>query len=148
MSFSSMNEAFNTSMVKQPTNRYKQPDVFEQISQNTSTQQSYKPYNGYAASHNNGVSDGDVNEYREYMTIPTERKQPKEDREHDFTCKDIVNHVMQCEYCKYKLRKRGFGKPTSGIPEHLQNTFVYLIAMIFLLFLLDLFVKIVVKYVK
>jgi hypothetical protein len=133
VSFSSINDAYTTSMDTTSTNKYKQPDVFSQISQ-ISPISNIKPFEvNYEPFKNVETTENDY-EYFKQSQSNTKDYQESE----DITCDDIINHVNECDYCRSKLAVND----PYHIPEYLQNTVLYIIMSIFILFLLDIFVRI------
>lgn len=129
MSFTSLRDAYTTSMDTQMENKYKRPDVFSQIT--TVSAADLKPFNV------NYESFGNISEEIKRADQRISRHQPAaKEPEEDITCDDIIDHVRECEYCRSKLNVS-----ENAIPEHLQNTLIYAILGIFLMFILDLFVK-------
>lgn len=124
VSFSSMNDAFTTSMDVQIQNKYKRPDVFSQITDN-SPSSTIKPF------------EANYEPFKNVDDIINNISEPVHD-DADITCDDIIDHIKECEYCRSQL---DLDDPYH-IPEYLQNTILYIIMGIFILFLLDIFVRI------
>lgn len=55
----------------------------------------------------------------------------------EITCDQIIGHVLNCEYCKSKLIQQH----PLHLPDHVLNTLLFIIGGIFILFLLDIFVR-------
>jgi hypothetical protein len=121
--FTSINDAYTTSMDVQSPNKYKRPDVFSQISQ-LSTPSDVKPF--------------EIN-YEPFKNVSQEEDYSYPSHEtSEITCNDIIEHVRECEYCRSQIEP----EDPYHIPEYLQNTILYVIMGIFILFLLDIFVRI------
>jgi hypothetical protein len=54
------------------------------------------------------------------------------------TCNEIINHQQNCTYCKRFTET----KSRFDIPPHVMKSLMYIITCIFVLFLLDIFVRI------
>lgn len=126
--FTSLNDAYTTSMDVQTSNKYKRPDVFSQISQ-LSAPSTVKPFE---------INYEPFKNVQPEMVYDTPMQHQESHQDSDITCDDIIEHVMECEYC----RSRILPEDPYNIPEYLQNTILYVIMGIFILFLLDIFVRI------
>lgn len=55
----------------------------------------------------------------------------------EFNCESIVNHAQHCTYCRKFLKNNKY-----DIPPHVMKSLMYIITCIFILFLMDIFVRI------
>jgi len=135
VSFSSLKDAYTTSMDVQVNNNnnYKRPDVFSQIL-SSSEQAAVKPFS-VEYEHFGNVGNVDL---ESQLRMADEITSQEDYESPDITCDDIIGHVSECEYCRQQLN---ISTDPLGIPEYLQNTILYIIMGIFILFLLDMFVK-------
>lgn len=163
MSYSSYKTAFRTSADVAPKNEYKVPDVFETTSSQffnprvplRMLQQNFPepaPEPEMFGSSNKWIEgfgniqqqfpqefyDADL-KARKYNTLP--QFEPQEPAEQVITCDDIVDHVKHCERCMNNLQIDLHQSGPYDIPEHIVNAMIYIITGIFVLFLLDIFVK-------
>jgi hypothetical protein len=129
--FTSINDAYTTSMDVQSPNKYKRPDVFSQISQ-LSEPSTVKPFEINYEPFKNVSNHTNV-----YESSGIDHQYPSQESA-EITCNDIIEHVRECEYCRSQIEP----EDPYHIPEYLQNTILYVIMGIFILFLLDIFVRI------
>ncbi len=158
MSFASYKTAFRTSINQAPKNEYKVPDVFEVSGSQFFNPQvplkrftDIEPENDY---YPHKETFGNVQQQfpqefydadmkaRTYKQLPQFEEQPIQEQP-KITCSDIIDHVRKCEVCMKSLEfefKNSNDYPFD-IPEHVVNAIIYVITGIFILFLLDIFVK-------
>ena len=130
VAFTSLRDAYTTSMDTQMSSQNKRPDVFSNLT--TVTAADLKPFNVNYESFGNTLSD----EIKRADQQVSAKYIPEDTDADDITCDDIVDHVRECVHCRRKLNVSD-----NAIPDHLQNTLIYAILGIFLMFILDLFVK-------
>jgi hypothetical protein len=163
MSFASYKTAFRTSVDQAPRNEYKIPDVFETTSSNFFNPQVplrvlQQRFAGpepapEPAFMSEAMREGFGNveqqfpqefyeadmRARQHEALPQFEEQ--EPAEPVLTCSDIVDHVKHCEVCRKSLELEFHEESPYDIPEHVVNAIIYIITGIFILFLLDIFVK-------
>lgn len=160
MSFASYKTAFRTSADQSPRNEYKVPDVFEttssqffnpQVPMRLLQQRAPEPaqdqeWFGSARETFGNVQQQFPQEFydadmkaRYLQSLP--QFEPQEPAEPVITCSDIVDHVKHCDVCRKSLELEFHEDSPYDIPEHVVNAIVYIITGIFILFLLDIFVK-------
>ncbi len=163
MSFASYKNAFRTSMEPAPRNEYKVPDVFEQTSSQFFNpqvplhllQQRFKGpdpapepewLSGTMKEGFGNIQQQFPQEFyeadmraRTHNALP--QFEPQEPAEPIITCSDICDHVKHCEVCRQSLELEFKDQSPYDIPEHVVNGLIYIITGVFVLFLLDIFVK-------
>lgn len=89
-------------------------------------------------------SNKKTKKYENNITLDYGYKPPKdyydfdyEDDEEKILCEDILQHVESCESCRKKLIK----SYPYNVPDNILNTLIFIIFGIFILFLIDIFVK-------
>ena len=137
MSFSSIDEAFGNHVTRglNSANIHKQPDVFEQT---TSQELMYllNPNNNSTSSNPFSAKKYGIESFNALEAKVPVIQQPNKPVEisHDL----FIYHMLNCQSCQ-----RRFG-PRIGrhhLDERVLNTLIYIITMIFILFLLDIFVR-------
>lgn len=163
MSFASYKTAFRTSLEQSPKNEYRVPDVFE-----TTSSDFFNPhvplrvlqqrFSGPSPAPELDYQSGNMKENfgnveqifpeefyeadmraRQHETLPQFESQ--EPAEPVITCPDIIDHVKYCDVCRKSLELEFHEDSPYDIPEHVVNAIIYIITGIFILFLLDIFVK-------
>ena len=156
MSFASYETAFRTSMHDSPRNEYMVPDVFDITSKSfyqpnlhadsIRNRMSYpeaapNPEEGLMKEHFGNVEQQFPKEFyeadmkaREHEALPQFEDQPKADD-------DMMSYVRECEERIAQLEAELADRGAYDLPEHMVNAIIYIISGIFMLFLLDIFVK-------
>ena len=156
MSFASYETAFRTSMYESPRNEYGVPDVFDITSKNfyqpnlqadsirnrmSFPEAAPNPEEGLMRENFGNVEQPFPKEFyeadmkaRQYDALPEFEDQPH-------TGEDLREYVRQCEERIAELEAQLGDRGPYDLPEHMVNALIYIITGIFVLFLLDIFVK-------
>ena len=99
--------------------------------------------------YNNGVTDNFYND-DEIIDLPETNKNKKEENNKCTNCNDFIKHIINCPKCKMFLEKY-YSKKSNIVPEKREDKFldiaIYVMSGIFILVLLDIFVRLG-KFVK
>lgn len=131
MSFSSLNEAYSNSVIRgiTPESVYKRPDVFEQ----TSSQELM-----YLLNPNTPSIPTKTYSIESFSNTHEEAPKQQDSRDSRDSHTMFMEHLNSCSRCRHRFSPK-IGK--YNLDERVLNTLIYIISMIFILFLLDIFVR-------